>query len=51
LQAGVQVAPGRHLHAEPHLHAGPQAQASPRLLVVSLVVADFDPRSLAEDVI
>jgi hypothetical protein len=49
LQAGVQVEPGRHLHAEPHLQAVPQAQAFPLLLTVSLVVVEFEPRPLAMD--
>jgi hypothetical protein len=49
LQAGVQVAPGRHLHVEPHLQAGPHAQLLLFWLGVSLVVSDFESRPLTED--
>ena len=51
LQAGVQVAPGAHLHVEPHLQAGPQAQPFALWLAVSLVVTDFESKPLLEDFI
>jgi hypothetical protein len=42
VQAGVQAAPGWHLHAEPHLQAAPQAQAIPLLSRASAVADEVE---------
>ena len=46
LQFGVQVAPGRHLHAEPHLQAVPQAQDIALLSGATLAAVEIEPRLL-----
>jgi len=50
LQAGLQLAPVRHLYAEPHLQVGPQPQ-DPLLSVAATVAGEFESRSLAVEFI
>jgi hypothetical protein len=47
VQAGVQVAPGWQLQAEPHLQAGPQTQNIPLLSVVSVMTAECESGALS----
>jgi len=51
LQAGVQAAPGWHLHVEPHLQVGAQAQDIPLFLAATLAAVEFELIPLVEEFI
>jgi len=51
LQAGVQVAPGWHLHAGLHVQAGPQPQDMPFLSVATPVADEFESWPLSVEFI